>query len=366
MKRKLQFFEVILLCAVWVGLTLLCWFSPAKELSVSERRPLAQLPQYNAETVNNGSFMSDFETYTLDQFPWRDGFRRIKALSAYKLFAQKDNNDIYIADGQAAKLEADINEASLQNALAKIQELYDSHIASTGADVYFSIVPDKGYYLAEENGYLSMDYAALKDFFITKLEFAKYIDIFDTLQAEKYYATDSHWKQELITDTAEKLAAAMGQNLTAEYETFTANIPFYGVYYGQAALPMKPDTIHYLSNEMLDNCTVFNVENGKTTGIYDMEKLQSNDPYEMFLSGAAAILQLDNPNATSEQELIVFRDSYASSLVPLLAEAYSKITLVDTRYVAPEYLHQFVDFHSADQVLFLYSTSLLNSSGTLK
>ena len=158
----------------------------------------------------------------------------------------------------------------------------------------------------------------------------------------------------------------MGNTLDAKYETMTTDVPFYGVYYGQAALPMKPDTIRYLYNDVLASCSVFNVENGKTTGIYDMEKLESNDPYEMFLSGAAAILHIENPNAKSDKELIVFRDSFGSSIVPLLAESYAKITLADTRYIAPEYLAQFVDFHAADDVLLLYSTSILNNSGTLR
>jgi len=86
----------------------------------------------------------------------------------------------------------------------------------------------------------------------------------------------------------------------------------------------------------------------------------------MFLSGASAILTVTNPNANSDKELIVFRDSYGSSLTPLLAGAYAKITIVDTRYVQPEFLGNFVDFANADDVLFIYSTTLLNNSATLK
>ena len=72
----------------------------------------------------------------------------------------------------------------------------------------------------------------------------------------------------------------------------------------------------------------------------------------MFLSGPAAVLTVDNPNAQTQRELIVFRDSFGSSLVPLLVPGYSKVTLLDIRYVATEFLPQVVEFGDQD-VLFL-------------
>ena len=141
--------------------------------------------------------------------------------------------------------------------------------------------------------------------------------------------------------------------------------PFYGVYYGQAALPMAPDALHYLTNDILSGCTVYNYETGKTTQIYDMEKHQSRDLYDIYLSGAAALLEITNPAAETGRELVVFRDSFGSSLVPLLVKDYAKITLVDTRYIAPQLLSQYLSFENQD-VLFLYSILILNSSDALK
>ena len=62
---------------------------------------------------------------------------------------------------------------------------------------------------------------------------------------------------------------------------------------------------------------------------------------------------------------MVFRDSFGSALVPYLVGAYSEITVVDTRYMNPSLLSEYVDFEGCD-VLFLYSTLLLNDSYTLK
>ena len=56
---------------------------------------------------------------------------------------------------------------------------------------------------------------------------------------------------------------------------------------------------------------------------------------------------------------------FGSSMAPLLVSDYSKVTLVDTRYIAPKLVGNFVDFEGAD-VLFLYSTLILNQSAALK
>ena len=48
-----------------------------------------------------------------------------------------------------------------------------------------------------------------------------------------------------------------------------------------------------------------------------------------------------------------------------VVEGYKKITLVDIRYMHPNLLENYIEFNSQD-VLFLYSTSVLNNSETIK
>jgi len=120
-----------------------------------------------------------------------------------------------------------------------------------------------------------------------------------------------------------------------------------------------------MTGPALDDCTVYNHETGKTTGIYDWEKLSSRDLYDIYLSGAAALLTIENPNAATDKELVVFRDSFGSSMIPLLVKDYKTVTVVDIRYLASDWVGRYVDFRGQD-VLFLYSTLILNSSNTLK
>ena len=110
---------------------------------------------------------------------------------------------------------------------------------------------------------------------------------------------------------------------------------------------------------------VTNFETNQKTAVYDMEKAAGKDPYEMFLSGSVSLLTIENPSAKTDKELVIFRDSFASSLAPLLIDGYAKITLVDIRYLPSARLGSFVTFDKQD-VLLLYSVPVLNNSETIK
>lgn len=365
--KKIRAIGCALLVAVWVLLTAFSWFSPAKEMSEAERRPLEQRPQLTLDSLLDVSFMGDFESYTLDQFPLRDSFRQIKSLFHYYGLQQKDNNDIYVADGYAAKLEHPMHADSVSYATQRFAAVYEKYLKEQGSTVFLTVAPDKGYYLAQENGYLAMDYSAMFTQLQQQMPWATYVDLTDCLSYTDYYRTDTHWRQESLLGAAQKLCAAMGVTgpKAEDYTKTPIEKPFYGVYYGQAALPMQPETMYIMESQLLKDCTVYDYESGKTGAVYDMTKLTSRDLYDVFLSGSRSLLTIENPNAKTDRELIVFRDSFGSSMVPLLVQDYAKVTLIDIRYINLLVLDKFVEFHGQD-VLFLYSTLVLNNSNTIK
>ena len=367
MNKKIRSVGIIVIVAVWVALVGFSWFGPKTEMSESERRPLAQLPEITADTLLNGKFMSEFEDYTLDQFPLRDTFRQVKSLFHYYILGQKDNNDIYIADGYAVKQEYPYNPSSVDHAVSRFNYLYEKCLKSSDGRIFMTIVPDKGYYLGQSSGHLTMDYEEMFASFEAGMPWAEFVDITDTLDVQDYYRTDTHWRQENLLDAAARLCEALGVTApnAGDYTATALERPFYGVYYGQAALPMDPETMYVLESELLDVCTVLDWESGKYNTVYDMSKLESRDLYDVFLSGSRSLLTIENPNAASDKELIVFRDSFGSSMVPLLVQDYAKVTLVDIRYIQIDMLPRFLEFKGQD-VLFLYSTLVLNNSSTIK
>ncbi len=369
MKEKHKNLIVIcVMAALLIGMTLFCWLKKHDDYSDSERRALAKFPELTVETIKDGSFMEDFESYTADQFPARDTFRGVKSFSELMVLQKLDNNGLYIKDGYISKNEYPYNQSMLDHAGERFQFIYDSFLENKVANVYFSIVPDKNYFLAQDSNRLSLDYEKLVSEMREKTDYMTYIDIFPLLQLKDYYKTDTHWRQEEILDVAEKLAEEMGAGFNNDYTVNKLETPFYGVYCGQIALPVTPDTIKYLTSETLDSCKVTSYNTGMPveTTIYNMEKAEGKDAYEMFLSGADPLIVIENSNAKADKELVIFRDSFGSSIAPLMVEGYSKITLVDIRYVQSAMLGKLVDFNENQDVLFLYSTLLLNNSLAMK
>ena len=367
MKTKIRIFGAAAVAVLWLGLCAFAWLKSPDATSDSERRKLAQFPAITEKSVLSGKFMADFEEYTLDQFPMRDGFRRVKALFHYNVLGQKDNNDIIIYDDYAAAMNYPLNEESLNYALMKFGQVYEMWLKEHESKVYLAVVPDKGCYIPGDAGYLALDYAVLAEKMAAGMPYATAIDLTDCLDLQSYYRTDTHWKQECLLPVAERISLAMGVT-PPKAEDFTQTRleqPFYGVYYGQAALPMEPETITLLESELLAGCTVTNHETGKTLGVYDLSKAEGQDLYEVYLSGPVSLLTIDNPAAATDRELIVFRDSFGSSLVPLLVQDYARVTVVDIRYINSLYLSQFMEFKGQD-VLFLYSSLVLNNSSTIK
>lgn len=355
----------VVMVAFFLVLSVFAWVKPSDEFSTSERRKLSQFPELSFKTIASGDFMSNFEDYTLDQFPLRDKFRTLKAIVTLNVFNQSANNDIYVVDDFASKIEYPLNEESVKRAGERFRYVYEKYLKDTNTKNYLSIIPDKNYFLAEKSGYLSVDYEKMISLLKGNTDFLKYIDITKDLELSDFYKTDTHWRQEYLIDVAEKIGNGMGMDVNTKYDVKTLENDFYGVYYGQSALPLPAEKIKYLTNDILENCKVFDYQNDKEISVYDMEKAKGKDPYEMFLGGPLSLITIENQNAKTDKELIIFRDSFGSSIAPLLIDGYKKITLVDIRYIHPNLLENYIEFDSQD-VLFLYSTSVLNNSETIK
>lgn len=190
MEKRKNLAVVCLSAAFLLGFLIWGLCKPDDAVSVSERRKLAQKPALTLSSVLRGEFMTKFETYTLDQFPLRDSFRRLKAVTLLDVLQEKDNNGIYLADGYAAKLDPSIDEASVQHAADRFQLVYDRYLAGTDAKVFAAVIPDKNAFLARQNGYPAYDPAELSALLAQSMPYASMIDLTPALSLDSYYHTD--------------------------------------------------------------------------------------------------------------------------------------------------------------------------------
>ncbi len=342
---------------ILIGAFLINIIAKDKEISNTERRKLAQLPKISIDKVISGDVAEKWDEYVTDQFVARDFFRKIKSVWSMNIFRQKDNNNLFIKDEAIYKMEYPLDKKKIEKSAEKINNVYQKYLQNM--NVYYAIIPDKNYYL-ENDDHLKFDYEQAKQIMQNKLLYMNYIDIWDELKLEDYYKTDLHWKQENLQSVVKQIQQSMSLESTLGTQYTIKDMGnFFGTYYGQLGLNLPADRLYVLTNETLDNCITYNYENKKTGKIYT--ETTSSDRYDIYLSGATPLISIQNPNAKTDKELLLFRDSFGSSLAPLLVENYSKITLIDLRYISSQLLGNYIDFENQD-VLFLYSTVVLNQN----
>ena len=175
--------------------------------------------------------------------------------------------------------------------------------------VYYGVIPDKNFYLAEANGFPHLDYGRLDAILAEDLEDWTRIELSDCLDAGDYYKTDSHWRQEKLEPVAQRIAESLGVGVTpfTAYETHTF-ADFRGVYWGQWALQLPAEPLHYLSSDLLEDCTVHHYETGKRTEIVRAGETERSRPLRCVPGRCGcALLTITNPNANTDRELILSR-----------------------------------------------------------
>ena len=326
-----------------------------KDISYTERRKLQSFPSF----VLSSEYIEKIDKYLLVHFPFRDDFRSIKANFNYKVLNKLDNNDIYLKDNYIFKSEYPTNYESIDKFIKNINKT-KSYFNDN--NIYMMIIPDKNYYLNEKD-FLQIDY----DYMYNKLNEldVNMIDIRDTMNLSDYYETDTHWKQENLDKVIKKMNNIMNFNYEKEEYTKNTYDNFYGVYYGESAINRKPERLTYLTNDNINSLYVDYLENDKLNSIYNLSKLESTDSYEVYLDGASSFIEIYNYNTNSDKELIIFRDSFASSLTPLLTNYYKKITLIDNRYISSNNYLNLIGIKEQD-ILLVYGTLIVNNSSSLK
>ena len=116
---------------------------------------------------------------------------------------------------------------------------------------------------------------------------------------------------------------------------------------------------------------------GRDIPFYDMDKLKTKDQYAVYMGGNYPSVEIENKSsdmvttdettpkdteAGSKKEaktgrtLLIFKDSFANSFVPLIINDYAKIVMIDLRYETRP-MNIILEEYSPDEVLVLYELS---------
>ena len=360
-KQKLTLRE-ILGCGIFIGFIgtflVLNFIIPEPAVLVSERRIPARFPKFSLNAVMSGDFMSGFDDYAADRFVFRDTFRMIHAFQILDMYQQTDKSGLYRCNAVGLGEFKRVNTTSFRQTSERIQRAA-ALVSEADINVFFSIVPDKSIYA--ERYYPGFDLNVAEPILLDVLRDHTYIRVMESLNADMFYKTDLHWDQSKISGVTSHLLSSMGANpVLSSFPAVTLG-NWNGVYAGQLALPVAPDVMTYVDVPGLTvkylNDRTLEFDEGP---VYDLARFTGIDPYDIFLRGPQPLIIIENPSVP-DRELYLFRDSFGSSLAPLMMEAYSKITVIDLRYINLQILDQFIEFTPGSDALFIFSSQIFNN-----
>lgn len=365
--NKLQSWNIItLFCILIFGFTLATMIKPDTEYSETENRTLAQMPRVSAESVFDGTFESDYETYLTDQFVARDGWIGMKT-AVERMTLRRESKDIYFAeddyliekhtDSFTSEL-ADRNIQTLAEFISRYQDEFGKeHMTVMLIPNAVEILSDKLPPYAElhsESDYLWQAEQALPK--------GVWFDTETVLQAHDqealYYRTDHHWTT--LAAFYVYQAWAEEQDFAApvmeDYTIETVTTEFAGTIQSKLGVDTQKDAIQLYHS--VDDIFYELRKNGAEEpeySMYDYTALNTKSKYDIFFGGNYAKVAIKTKQETG-RKLLVIKDSYAHCFVPFLIRDYEEITMLDVRYYNQK-VSELIASEGYTDLLFLYNVS---------
>lgn len=168
------------------------------------------------------------------------------------------------------------------------------------------------------------------------------INVFDTLSAHKkeyiYFRTDHHWTQLGAYYAYQEYCKSMGYSTKPLSDYQKLDFPeFYGTFYffmnRPESLKGHPDQVTAYQgsmNTMQYTDSKGNLQEGKL--INDASQMLPGNKYNCFMLGDHGYVEIHNEGAPRKKSILVLKDSYGNAFVPLLAQDYRDVYVVDYRH----------------------------------
>ena len=335
------------------------------EFNEWERRYLSDRP---AVSLAEWKTDKDTETFLTDHIPGR---RVLVALDSSAQFLSGRNSQLgaWYAAGSVAEQPVEISSTALEGKIRRFGKIADA------AGVPWLLLTPRSHgwllrdrmipimaraYDGEEEGY------ALLDSCPNTVEMP---EAFNTDPDTMYYRTDHHW----TLRGAYQAYLALGERLGYEplpLEAFRLNsyTGFRGTTLSRSGLPaLWEDTLDCAEPESAVVMTAIDREGEETSdSLIFPENAKGADGYAVYLNGNHGTLIIERPDA-QEGTLIVYKDSMANCLLPLLSMHFRRIIAVDARYDSGIFSDALARSDDTKAILFVYSLdSLVNDTEITK
>ncbi|MDE7362777.1 MAG: hypothetical protein K2N38_12680 [Oscillospiraceae bacterium] len=375
---------IALFAIVLLTIPILTCALPKQEKSENENRTLAKMPTIidknkweKAENIDDyfkavkwkyinnrdgRAFKDDIETYLCDHMAGRELWVK-SANSLTKLSGQRELNGVYTLDDQLVQTFKGYDEKLVSASVKAMNDFAERFpdipmylmLAPTAQEIFSGEIPSYTGLMSEKS-FIDSVYAQMEN--VGTIDCLSYIS--GHSDDYVFYRTDHHWTS--LGAFYAYQAAAKSLNYTAyglnAFNIETASRDFRGTLYSKTLDDgIKPDTVEYYflaSGEPAVKMTCRDDRDVKTyDSLYVREFLGEKDKYSSFTGSNVPIVNIET-DVDNDKSLLMIKDSYAHSLVPFLSKHYSKITMVDLRYINTG-LNNLIRLDEYTEALFLFN-----------
>lgn len=360
LKKISEYPLVIVITLAIVAVFAFFIISDDKEKSEWENRYLQRFPTVTFGNIKDGTFMREFDDYAADQMPFRDGFIKVKSLCEAAILKIENNGIVKGKDNQLFTKHTESTKTFDKNADTIFK--YLSILSDENRNVTVAVAPNATGIMSDKIpvGMPNINQIEKINEFNGDISLLRNVNVIDLSRGLKkhegeyiYYRTDHHW-----TTFGAYIAYSEISKTPVSIEQLnkTSVNDFYGTLYAKyKGTGVKGDVIDYydIPIESLE------FDDEKKDTLYDLSKTKVFDKYGLFLFGNKGKCVIKSHNAGNGKRLIIFKDSYANSLVPFLTFDYDEITLIDLRYFAGS-VSELIEEKKDAEMLFLYNFDFMN------
>jgi len=344
-----------------------------REFSENENRYLSELPSFSWEQILSGKYQEQLESYLNDQIAGRDNWITIKT-AVQKAMGNTDIGGAYVGkngyDFEKITPE-DVNEDLVERNVETVQAFFDSCAETLPKEkLCFLLVPTSAYVLEEQlpnnvrlfeqQKYLDMAKNATKEY--------AYIDVSAVLKEHSseylYYKTDHHWTMDGAYLSYEKWCEVTGRDFVPKEDKRkeTVTKKFRGSLYSKILdADSAYDSIWVYKDakeEASPNRFSVTIDEKKEGQMFDASRLEEKDKYKYFFGDNYGQVHIQNtlPSEDAQGSLLVIKDSFANTFVPLVAEEFAHVYMLDLRYYRGD-VQEYIKEHEISEVLILYNIS---------
>ena len=346
-------------------------FSPDRESSQRENRNLTQLPKLTAASLFSGDYMTRFEKYMSDQVVGRDGFVAAKTF-LNRATGKTEQNGVYIGeDGWLFEEPSKYDDEKVSETIDAIRSFCEECeienqmfvLAPNSSEIVTEKLPKHLSFESQENQ-IQKIYSRLP-------EKINCIDAEGALKnggnPEKlYYKSDHHWTSYGAKSVFDTVAKSWELDVdSVNYQTYALSDSFFGTLSSSSGIYDNPDVIEAIipENSAGTYIVLNSSQKTKSVSMFDLSKLENGNQYEVFLGGNFSKLTITTSN--TENKLLLFKDSYANCMLPMLTPFFKEIVVVDARYFTDD-IKAVVNGGEFTHMMFLYNVNTFLEDTSLK